>query len=74
MRHYRSGCYTTFVGDYSAARGRNLTREERVETAAGVTYARAYKARCEHALDPKGESWSGSSREDLQNHGKFELE
>jgi hypothetical protein len=61
-----------FIADYAQARGTALTRSERVETAAGTTYARAYKARCEHALYPDGANWRGSSREDLQDNGPFE--
>jgi hypothetical protein len=34
-------------------------------------YARAYKARCEHALDPKEACWCGYSREGLKNNGPF---
>ena len=58
-----------FVQDYTQARGTALSRVELIETAAGATYARAYKARCEHSLDPKGMNWHGSSREDLRNNG-----
>jgi hypothetical protein len=60
-----------FLRDYERARGSNLTALELAETAAGATYARAYKARCEHALDPSAAHWGGSSRESLQDHGPF---
>ena len=60
-----------FVRDYEQARRSNLTASELAETAAGATYARAYKARCEHALEPSAVHWHGSSRESLQNHGPF---
>lgn len=58
--------------DYDQARGSNLTASELAETAAGATYARAYKARCEHALHPGAACWRGSSRESLRNHGPFD--
>lgn len=60
-----------FVQDYEQARGSNLAASELAETAAGATYARAYKARCEHAIDPTGAHWRGSSRESLECHGPF---
>jgi hypothetical protein len=63
-----------FIQDYAQARGTALSRIELIETAAGVTYARAYKARCEHALDPEGANWRGSSREDLRTNGQFHLD
>jgi hypothetical protein len=62
-----------FVQDYAQARGTALSRVELIETAAGATYARAYKARCEHSLDPKGVNWCGSSREDLRNTGPVDF-
>jgi hypothetical protein len=62
-----------FIEAYARARGSGLSRSELTETAAGATYARAYKARCEHALDPEGVNWRGSSREDLRNNGQFDL-
>jgi hypothetical protein len=41
------------------------------EVAASITYARAYTARCEHAGDPSGAGWNGSSRQSLKDHGAF---
>ena len=40
-----------FVRDYEQARRSNLTASELAETAAGATYARAYKARCERRAE-----------------------
>jgi hypothetical protein len=48
-----------------------LTRAEIAEVEAAATYARAYKARCEHALDAQGMRWQGSSRESLKRNGPF---
>jgi hypothetical protein len=62
-----------FVEDYTQARGTALSRLELIETAAGATYARTYKARCEHSLDPKGMNWQGSSREHLRNNGPVDF-
>jgi len=62
-----------FIEAYARARGSSLSRSELTETAAGATYARAYKARCEHALDPEGVNWRGSSRETLRNNGPFDF-
>jgi hypothetical protein len=59
------------IHDYEQARGAPLTIAELAETAATATYARAYKARCEHALDPNGSNWHGSSRESLKLLGAF---
>lgn len=61
----------SFVREYEEARGAQFTRSELAEVAAAATYARAYKARCEHALDPEGARWSGSSRERLERDGPF---
>src|SRR5919202_1339152 len=47
---------------------------ELAEVAAAATYARAYKARCEHALDPGGARWRGSSREGLERDGPFRFD
>jgi hypothetical protein len=63
-----------FIRDYEHARGTPLTLSELAETAAGATYARAYTARCEHALDPDGDGWCGSSRESLQTNGAFNFD
>jgi len=41
-----------FLRDYEQARGADLTAFELEEVAAAATYARAYNARCEHAIDP----------------------
>lgn len=58
-----------FVRAYEIARGTRFTQTEIVEVAASITYSRAYKARCEHALDPLGAELSASSREDLRLFG-----
>ena len=42
--------------------------------AAGATYLRAYAARCEHAIDPEGARWRGSSREGLERDGPFRFD
>ena len=63
-----------FVHDYEQARGVALTRPELAEVQAAATYARAYKARCEHALDPGATRWRGSSRESLKANGPFRLD
>ena len=43
-----------FIGDYEAARASPFTADERDLAQAGVGHARAYSARCEHALFPDG--------------------
>jgi hypothetical protein len=63
-----------FVHDYEKARGRALTASEQQEAAASATYARAYKARCEHALDPEAKRWLGSSRESLKANGPYRFD
>jgi hypothetical protein len=63
-----------FVLEYEEARGAPFTRSELAEVAAAATYARAYKARCEHALDPEGARWRGSSRERLERDGPFRFD
>jgi hypothetical protein len=60
-----------FVHAYEAARGRSFTDGERAEVAASMTYARAYKARCEHAGDPQRLGWRGSSRDALERLGPY---
>lgn len=60
-----------FVRDYEESRGQKFTRTEMEEVAASATYSRAYTARCEHAGDPKGAGWNGSSRQSLKDHGPF---
>jgi hypothetical protein len=60
-----------FVREYEQARGTPLTQSELTEVEAGATYARAYKARCEHAIDPGSLCWRGSSRESLEANGPF---
>ena len=60
--------------DYEQARGVAFARSEVAEIEAGATYARAYKARCEHAIDPEAARWSGSSRESLQANGPFHFQ
>ena len=63
-----------FVREYEEARGAPFIRPELAEVAAAATYARAYKARCEHALDPEGARWRGSSRERLERDGPFRFD
>ena len=60
-----------FVREYEQARGAAFTRSELIEVEAAATYARAYKARCEHAIDLEGVRWRGSSRESLRDNGPF---
>lgn len=62
---------TAFVREYEAARDRAFTPAEIAAVEAGATYARAYKARCEHAIDPAAAHWADSSRESLKGHGPF---
>ena len=63
-----------FVREYEEARGAPFTRSELAEVAAAATYARAYKARCEHAIDLGGARWRGSSREGLERDGPFRFD
>jgi hypothetical protein len=65
------GEVAAFVREYEQARGAAFTPAELAEVEAGATYAWAYKARCEHAIDPEGMRWQGSSREDLKRNGPF---
>jgi hypothetical protein len=58
-----------FVRDHEQARSLAFTRAELAEVEAAATYARAYKARCEHAGDAQGARWCGSSRESLKANG-----
>ena len=60
-----------FVQEYEEARGQAFTSAELEEVAASATYARAYTARCEHAGDPSGARWIGSSRQYLKDNGPF---
>jgi hypothetical protein len=62
-----------FIREYQQACGTTFTPGELSEIEAGVTYARAYKARCEHAIDPEGTQWRGSSRESLKDKGPFKI-
>ena len=62
-----------FIQEYEEARGKKFTDGELEEVAASVTYARAYTARCEHAADPGGAGWNGSSRQSLKANGAFRL-
>ncbi len=62
-----------FVREYEQARGAPFTRLELAEIEAAATYARAYKARCEHAIDPQSARWNGSSRESLLANGPLRL-
>ncbi len=68
------GEVTAFVQDYEQARGAAFTGSELAEVGAGATYARAYKARCEHALDPGAARWRNSSRESLKANGAFRFD
>ena len=61
-----------FVRAYEIARGSRFTQTEIIEVAASITYSRAYKARCEHALEPLGAELTASSREDLRLFGPVE--
>jgi hypothetical protein len=63
-----------FMHDYEKARGRALTTAELRDVAASATYARAYKARCEHALDHGATRWLGSSRESLKANGPYRFD
>jgi hypothetical protein len=63
-----------FIHDYEKARGKALTAPELQEAAASATYARAYKARCEHALDPGATRWPGSARESLKANGPYRFD
>ena len=63
-----------FVREYEEARGAPFIPSELAEVAAAATYARAYKARCEHAIDPGGARWRGSSREGLERDGPFRFD
>lgn len=60
-----------FIHEYAAARGCAFTTAELEELSARATYSRAYKARCEHAIDPGGQRWPNSSRERLRTHGPY---
>jgi len=60
-----------FVQEYEEARGQAFGGTELEEVAASATYLRAYTARCEHAGDPGGAGWNGSSRQSLKDHGAF---
>ncbi|OCA88063.1 hypothetical protein A8F94_09590 [Bacillus sp. FJAT-27225] len=54
-----------FVKEYERHRGRTFTKKELMKIAAAATYTMAYTARCEHALNPKGENFEGSFRQAL---------
>jgi hypothetical protein len=60
-----------FVAAYVAARGSIFTEPELTEVAAAATYARAYKARCEHCGDAARKKWKDSSREALEAAGAY---
>lgn len=66
-----AGEVLAFVQEYEESRGQKFTDTEMEEVAASATYSRAYTARCEHAGDPKGAGWNGSSRQSLKDHGPF---
>lgn len=57
-----------FVEDYERARGAPFSEGERRAIAGAAIYAVAYIARCEHALDVKGQNFEGSFREALPVH------
>ena len=59
-----------FVREYEDARGASFTRAEHRQIAAAATYAIAYTARCEHAIDPQGTRYAGSFREALAVAGE----
>jgi hypothetical protein len=63
-----------FVQDYEEARGQAFAGTELEEIAASATYARAYAARCEHAGDPSGARWNGSSRQSLTDNGPLRFD
>jgi Phosphotransferase enzyme family len=54
-----------FVYAYEGARGRPFSRDQHRRIRAAGTYAIAYTARCEHALDPIGARVAGSFRDIL---------
>jgi len=54
-----------FVEEYEAARGAPFSGPERTALFAAAAYGLAYTARCEHAVDPKGDWFPGSRRETL---------
>jgi hypothetical protein len=58
-----------FIADYECARGTTFTADESSLARAGVTYALAYSARCEHALFPDGTEapWGPGWRQLLRN-------
>jgi hypothetical protein len=60
-----------FVGEYESARGVAFTAQERDQINGAATYALAYSARCEHAIDPEGRRYAGGFREALAaaSHG-----
>jgi hypothetical protein len=63
-----------FVHEYEDARGVRFPQPELSEIAAAATYARAYKARCEHAVDPEGARWRDSAREGLERDGAYRFD
>jgi hypothetical protein len=62
---------SAFLAAYQSARGDPFSKRELDEIAAYATYARAYKARCEHCLDQDGTRWNGSSRQALAELGAY---
>jgi hypothetical protein len=64
---------SAFVSEYEEARDTPFSLSELTEIEAAATYARAYKARCEHAIDPDSMNWSASSRENLHANGPLRL-
>jgi hypothetical protein len=63
-----------FVDDYEVARGSMFSSAERIALAGAGTYAMAYTARCEHALDPSATDYPpGSARDFLARGGTIRL-
>jgi hypothetical protein len=54
-----------FIRGYERARGRPFSRDQHRRIVAAGSYAMAYTARCEHALDPTGACIVRSFREIL---------
>lgn len=59
-----------FVADFEAARTEPFSEGERGAIFAAAVYAIAYIARCEHAIDRKGEKTRGSFREILPSYAE----
>ena len=63
-----------FVRECEQARSTPFTCSELADVEVGATYARAYTARCEHAIDSGAARWHGSSRESLWDNGPFRFD